>query len=283
MTLVLAAVFATPGCPPNAGQGGGLFGGGASQERWTIRCARLQSPNHADMANVLAGMLRKVPQLKPREVRIVSTTGESVIYYGEYRKITARDGTPAFPPEYQRDIELIRSLSYQNQTPFFFAGPELLASPEPVAGAGAEGDLSTARGAYSLQIAVFYNTGEFTQRKEAAEAYVKDLRRRGYPAYYYHEDPRSFVMVGDFEAADLERGPDGQYRYGPRVQQFIARNPEEFRYVTENGMKVKRRLTGPDGKEQVIIPESLLVPVRGASMAPGPAPSGPQRPPAGRP
>lgn len=245
--------------------GGGLFGGSrANVERWTIRCTRIETPDHRQSANYLADLLRKVPQLRARDVRVSSDAMGSTIYYGEYTKVAGSDGALIFPPEYQRDIELIRSLAYRQQTPFFYAGPELLSTPEPTGPSGAEGDVSTARGTHGLLIAVFYNTLEFRQRREVAEMYVKDLRERGYPAYYYHDPVRSFVYVGDFDRSDLVLTRNGRVIYGERVEQFIARNPDEFKYQSENGHYLKRTL--PDGTQTA--PPSVLVPLPGRSGEP---------------
>jgi hypothetical protein len=199
----------------------------------------------------------------------VDTDGRgSTIFYGRYEKRATASGELVFPDQYQKDIELIRSLAYRDQTPFFFAGPELLSSG---ATSTAEGESSTAKGTYSLLIAVFYNTATFNERKEAAEAYAQDLRKRGYPAYYYHEPARSMVYVGDFDKTDLP-GESGM-AYGPRVQQLIDRNPQEFTIQTENLHVMV--WTGPDGKP--FKPPSVFVPLPGRLQADDLAPVQPQR------
>lgn len=261
LALAGAAVWTAVACQPNGSAGPGLFGSGGNKERWTIRCARLESANHGEMANMLGGLLGKVDGLSSRDVRISSTATTSVIYYGEYTKVPDRDGMLVFPRKYQDDIELIRRLSFRGQTPFFFAGPELISAAAGADAASVEGHVSTAKGTHSLQIAFFYNTSDFNQRKEAAEAYVQDLRRRGFAAYYYHETLRSFVFVGDFDKSDLVPDAGGTYHFGPRVQEFIARNPDEFSYLTENGMKVTHRL--PNGRS--IPNQSILASLPGRS------------------
>jgi len=245
------------GCNNPGGPGGNLFGLGQKQgERWTIRCVRIHGPGHARQAEVLAQALRKVPQLSARNVRVVADAESSTLYYGEYYKVASpTTGLLAFPEEYQRDIELIRSLSYdQTSTPFFTAQPELMDSG-PVLG-HSEWDIANARGTHTLMVAVFYNTPTFAQRREAAEEYVKLLREEGFTAYYCHEPVKSFVFVGDFTAEDIIRTPEGP-RLGPRVEQLIARREEEFRWFTENGHQLKYR--GPDGR--MAPARSELIPV----------------------
>ncbi|UCD30109.1 MAG: hypothetical protein JSV03_06455, partial [Planctomycetota bacterium] len=174
----------------------------------------------------------------------------------EYSKVVSKQtGRLVFPPQFQKDIELIRRLSYKRVTPFFSAHPELLDSG-PSSGRG-EWDVSRAKGKYTLQIAVFYNTATFDKRKEAAEQYVEILREQGYSAYYRHEIVKSHVFVGDFDESDIVQMPDGRKRYGPRVEKFIAGNKEEFQYLHENGYLLKEVV--PDGK--AIAPQSYLVPV----------------------
>lgn len=269
-------LLAPGGCDNTTGRisGGGLFRDPlAGREQWTIRCTRIESPNHRESARKLADLLGKVPGLRARDVRVVSDATGSTLYYGKYVKESSPDGGLIFPPQYQKDIELIRSLTAPQfqSPPFFFAAPELVSPAEPAGPSGAEGDASTAKGTHSLLIAVFYNTPEFTQRKEAAEAYVKDLRERGYPAYYYHEPLKSFVYVGDFDRSDLVLSRDGRILYGRRVEELIARNPSEFRNQSENGQFLKRVL--PDGTS--VAPPALLMPLPGRAEAARPVPAPP--------
>jgi len=116
-------------------------------------------------------------------------------------------------------------------------------------------DVANAKGRYTLQIAVFYNTPTFSERKEAAEQYVKLLRQDGFAAYFRHAPARSFVFVGDFDDSDIIKGPDGP-KAGPRVEQLIKQPEEEYRYTLENGYRVRRKT--PDG--QMIVPPSMLTP-----------------------
>jgi len=248
-TGLLAAALG--GCNGNAGPTRGPGGG---KEEWTIRCTRIETPDHKAQARFFADLLGRVSGLKSAQVRVDSDARGSTIFYGRYEKKAAPGGELVFPQQYQKDIELIRSLAYRDQTPFFFAGPELLSSGGP---AGAEGDAATAKGSYTLLIAIFYNTETFTERKQVAEQYAQDLRKRGYPAYFFHEPARSMVYVGDFDKTDLPLNPN--QAYGPRVQQLIDRNPDEFKIQTENGHIMAR--TGPDG--QPFRPPSVLVPVPG--------------------
>jgi hypothetical protein len=243
------------GCDAGDGGAGGLFrtterGG----ERWTIRCQRFEGPEHELRAETMARMLREVDGLKRDRVRVATDPSGSTLYYGEYRQVASSEtGGWAFPPSMKQDMDLIQRLTLNRQMPFALAYPELI--DKEASGDAGKWHISHCRGTHSLLIAIFYNTPTFNQRREVAEQYARQLREEGYPAYYYHEQVRSQVTVGDFEESDLIRTPDGGWRLGPRVENLIARNEEAFRYVYENGYLPKSRM--PDG--QVAAPMSYLV------------------------
>jgi hypothetical protein len=226
----------------------------AGAEKWTIRCLHSASPAGAEELNRLAEMLKRVNGLQPGKVRVVTDSTGASLNYGEYVKSASpQTGLLVFPPEYQRDLDLIRRLAVAGNTPFKYAAPELL---EKKAAAVGEWDISKSPAAYTLLIAVFYNDADVSQREQAAEGYVKLLREAGYPAYYRHEQLRSYVFVGDFTAKDVVSVGSGK-QFGPKVENFIRGNEQEFRNVTENGRIHKRQ--EPGGK--MVAPQSYLVPV----------------------
>lgn len=260
--MVLAGVLAVMlpvGCE-GFGASGGATGGAArltpvsgDREQWTIRCLRTQVSGHEEVARQMAGMLKQVEGLDPRAVRVVSDSVGSTIYYGRYQKAPSpTDGELVFPPEFQRDINRIRYLALDHVTPFFYAVPELIDRGRP--SDHEEWLVTHARGKYTLQIAVFYNTPTFSQRREAAETYTQLLREEGYSAYFHHDALKSFVFVGDFGDQDVVETPRG-LTFGRRVHELIERNPEQFRHITENGHL--RRVRTPDGRMEP--PTSYLV------------------------
>lgn len=252
--LLMASVLGACDTTRPTSSGGSLVSADDGRERWTIKAFESSEPNHAQQATTLGELLKKVQGLRPESVRVVSGAESSAVYYGEYVKVGSPDsGRLVFPPEYQRDFDFIRRLTDGRSAPFKYAEPQVLQSAEKSRG---ELDVSNAKGAYTLQIAVFYNTPEFSEREEAAREYVRLLREAGYSAYLRHEALRSYVFVGDFEATDVEQTPQGS-RFGPRVEEFIRRNEAEFRHMTENGQIIKRVGPGGDGTA----PPSYLVPV----------------------
>jgi len=214
--------------------GPGLFGSSAGGEKWTIRCCRVETPDHLQRAEMLANMLKKVSQLDARKVHVTSDETGSTIYYGEYHRVASSStGQLVFPPEFQRQIEFIRTLSAVGiGVPFFGAQPELIESTTP--STHPEWDAINAKATHSLLIGVFYNTPTFSERKLAAEQYVEVLRKDGFTAYYYHEPVKSYVYVGDFSAKDRIVTPNG-IRPSQRVEQLIARRADEFSNFHENG------------------------------------------------
>lgn len=254
LTILLA------GCQPDGGAGGAqapsLFGGQTeSGERWTIRAIQMSNPGHQMVLQQLAEQMRNTPNLQPAKVRLVSDATSSTIYYGEYIKVPSKEdaGRLVFPPEYQRDLAAVRGLIVNQQTPCRYAEPELV-NKATEADRG-KYDVANCPGNYTLYIARFYNTPTFNQRKQSAEQYVELLRQEGFPAYYRHEELISSVFAGDFDLSDVVEERDGRKHYSARVERFIARKPEEFKYVTENGHVVLYDTGGQKaGRESVLIP-----------------------------
>ena len=250
---------AGPACDSTGGSGEGLlsggWGGADNREKWTIRCLRAEGPNHEAQCRQLADMLRLVKDLNSRKVRVVTDATGTTIYYGEYVKVPQRGSSVlVFPPEFQRDIGLIRQLGIGQQPVFSGAKPELIEASETPG--RKDWDVANAKGTYTLQIGVFYNTPTFHQRKWAAEEYVRILRQEGFHAYYRHQPGRSFVFVGDFDDSDLIGTPP-DVKFGPRIEQLIAQREQEFRYMLENAHPVKHG----DGTGRMVVPPSILVPV----------------------
>ncbi len=251
----LAVAVCWSGCEAGGGSGMDLFGRERGTQEWTICCMRTQVRDHQRLCNMLANLLRKVDGLEAGKVRVKTNPSSSAIFYGSYYKVKDRDSDRlVFSPEYRRDIELIRSLTYNRSNPFFGAQPE-------VVGGGPKStydkwNVYNAKGDYTLHIAVFYNTGSFQQRKQAARQYAEALREEGYSAYFWHGVVKSHVFVGDFYEEDVVHTPEGA-RFGERVKKFIEENEKEFKYATENGV-IRKRPT-PEGK--TVAPLSKLEPV----------------------
>lgn len=254
------ALLAGVGCESPGNSGALMDLGQGGSEKWTIRCTHTEGPDHLVQANLLADQLRQVAGLRAGKLRTVSTSTGSTIYYGQYVKVASPEtGRLIFPREYLRDLALIQRTNYNGVQVFRYANPELL---ETAAATGLEQwEVANAKGKYTLQIGVFYNTPTFQERKPAAEQYVKQLRQDGFTAYFRHEPARSFVFVGDFDDSDVIKTAAG-HEAGPRVEKLIKQREEEFRYMLENGYRIRKKT--PDG--QMIVPLSMLFPVPGKEV-----------------
>ncbi len=222
----------------------------ARDEYWGIRCVSLRGPNRFRAAKFYAEALKKVDGLKPRLVRVFDENGETRVYYGRYRmRIDRKTGAPKFKPDPSRDLALIRQLSMPappgSQTPYVW--PFALATLEALPGertVPAEWELTRAPGVYSLQVAVFYNTERFNERRYAAEQYCKLLREKGEPAYYYHGPAMSIVCVGAFgkDAIQTVRETDpltGRVQFKQKiVDPKMLELRQKYPFNLENGRKV---------------------------------------------
>ena len=175
------------------------------EDIWAVQCLALEGPNRFTLARGYADALRNVTGLKPDLVRVFHEAEQSGVYYGRYRRrYDPRTDTESFRPDHLRDLDLIRRLSMNIRDsaagsrtvwPFRLATMGTL----PVGrGSHPEWLLTNAPGYYSLQVGVFYNTGEMRRRKYAAEEYCKLLREQGEEAYYDHGAVNSSVCIGAF-------------------------------------------------------------------------------------
>jgi len=240
-------------------------------EVWTIECNEYRGANCKQMADNMATALKKVREMRGREIWVQHEGDFSRIFCGEYKlkfgtpksggSGPARSRAPAEPEiqlndDIKRDLEMVRGLAVGDKYPFFSARP----IPKPLPDVGpSEWDLRNAKGVYTLNVGVTYNTPTLHNYKEAAVEWVKDLRQRGYPAYYYHNPvkPRSSICVGTFGEDALIAGPDGHKRCSDAVTDL--RNREELRWNLENGARTYRAATGPDGTHARMANESFLV------------------------
>lgn len=210
LTVILAAgLTLTTGCPPNGGAG---FGSRNQDENvWAIRALVVRGPQRQQTVARYADALRNVPDLNPKLVNVFDEGGEATLYYGEFRReYDFASGREQFQPDPSASLSLIRQLSFNTNDagrqrtvwPFQFATLGAL----PVGGTttNPNWNLAAAKGFYSLQVAVFYNTDDMKQRRYAAEEYCSVLRERGEEAYYYHGPVNSIVTIGAFPESAVQ-------------------------------------------------------------------------------
>lgn len=165
---------------------------------WAIRCITRVGPEQLAEAEQFAESLKRVQQLDPGQVRVYSDSDGGHVYYGAFRRsFNTQTEQETFSPDPTATLRLIRSLSYDGGRSFPFAGAILEEIPTDDSGPS-EWDLAKINGYWTLQVAVFYNTPEMTRRRQAAVDFCRELRFRGYEAYYYHSMSKSVVTLGAY-------------------------------------------------------------------------------------
>lgn len=251
------------------------------EDLWAVRCITLYGPERFAVLKKYEEALKKVSGLKKDRVQVVHAEDSSALFYGRYqRTYIAAENREKFDPDPAADINLIRQLSVaapdgRNVWPFALATLEPLPGGDP---GNPEWELSRARGAWSLHVAVFYNTKEMKQRKKAAVEYCKLLRQQGEEAYYHHGPVNSSVCIGAFPEGALrnvqvEDPYTGVMNVKTRiVDERLLKLKEKYPVSLENGHKINQIQRSADGKIEQRVPlESFVVaiPKPGAPLGGG--------------
>jgi hypothetical protein len=236
---------------------------------WAIRCITRVGPEQYTEAQNLADSLRRVEQLDPQQVRVYTDTDGGHVYYGSFRRsFNPRTNTETFEPDPSSTLSLIRSLSYDGGQSFPFAGAILEEIPSGETGPG-KWDLSEVDGYWTLQIAVFYNTAEMNRRRQAAVDFCRELRTRGYEAYYYHSMSKSVVTLGAYPEWAVQfkeetpislTGKPAQKRTVVKINNpGLIKLQEEFPYNYENGARIfEKKLNARTGKIEKVARPSFM-------------------------
>jgi len=275
VALAAAAVITTlaGGCAGMGGAGG--RGPAPGEEAWAIRCAAFNGPDRFERARWCEQALKSYPDLKAELVQVLHNEDGSVVYYGRYaRRFDTRTHNEVFVPDPRPALELIRSLSVMVQGQP--AWPFRLAVLEPLPGGPGEApewDLRHARGYWSWQVAVFYNTETMQQRKEAAVAYCRLLREQGEEAYYHHGPVNSSVTIGTFPKqaiVEMQREDplSGVLTATSKiVDERMLALQRRFPHNLENGHLIYEIERGPSGEVASRVPHASF-PVRIPEQSP---------------
>lgn len=273
MSLALTGACAAPdGGAGVAGRSGlGRARAGAKGLPWTILCLELQGEHRDRVIDDVAAVLRDTPGIRADAVLVRhDSDGYTRLYYGTYRRRIDREtGKPSLPPRVRADLASIRSLG----TPmaggttgqYFFRRAYATPLPPPDVG-NPDWALIRADGVYTLQIAAFVSTDDFTEFKRAAAEYCTRLRDLGHEAYYHHSQSVSIVTVGAFGADAIyntevlsadRRAKIEVAHYSANV--LALQKNELFKYNTVNGRYLRERRNGrlgdPPSSQLVLIPK----------------------------
>jgi hypothetical protein len=227
---------------------------GSSGVEWTIMCKELRGPEAESQIEQIAAALRRTQGIQPDKVFTLHEPGRSRLYYGRYRrKADKTTGEFDMPTELRADNRMIKELAVDGE--HFFLESRMMPAPQPHVGDPAW-DIRNNPGQFTLRVAIFYPEGDFDEWKLAAAEYCRELRERGYEAYYRHGDFSSEVCVGSFGSdALLKSRKQGVLVTlpGPEVQKLQAK--ENLRYELWN-LK-----TLADASNRRLLRASRVVPV----------------------
>ena len=160
----------------------------SNDAQWTIYCQAIGGPTHVELANALKTQLVSSTPLK--DWYVIHEDSQSVLYYGFYRSIDSSDAKDSIRAH--SDQKQIQSMATQNGEALF---PHCyfveVTTPDPAA--PSEWNLANANGYWSLQIAAYKDS---PRRKEFAVDAVREARKQGIPAYFYHGETTSSVCIG---------------------------------------------------------------------------------------
>lgn len=157
--------------------------------RYTLLCSIYTGPSHYKRAEELRNKLTAASKLTG--FYLVRGDGQTTLYHGYYR---------AFEPEIDPAAASLAQADKRTiETTIDAAGVTIIRSaifvpmesPDPTA--PSEWDLRNATGQYSLQIAAYK---DHPDRKQAAVDTVRDMRKAGIDAYFFHGPTASSVCVG---------------------------------------------------------------------------------------
>ncbi len=214
--------------------------------RWTICCFAFSGPAHMEQAKRFKEQIAQ--QTKMSDFYVVHNADHSTLYYGYYReidpKIDAKEAARAIA-----DRKTMAEFTNAANGERLFRGVLLVAMEEADPIAPAEWKLSNAQGYWSLQVAAFHDNA---RRKEAAVEAVRDLRKQGYEAFFFHGPAVSSVCIGAFPQTSVDVD-DGPKKFSPDAPVLVA--PPDMDLVqtpSDRPMVIKQRkinVTDPELKK----------------------------------
>ncbi len=247
--LALALALVLGGCDSGGRSSGGFQIFSRRQpEVWTILCTELTGPYHRENCLALADSLRATPDIRSGDVRYEhdNVKQSSRLYYGKYRRRRHPKTNRLDTSKRLRDDMFIIFNLADDQNRRMFGSARAVRYIQPEGLALRQWALTNAPGSYSLQIAVFYPEGEFTQSRSAATQLVAELRGEGHEAYYHHGDVMTMVTIGSFDESAVIERTDGTVYLSEEVLRLQASDPR-FEHNYENGRVINRKIGSTRG------------------------------------
>ncbi len=244
LALAPALALVLGGCDSGGRSSGGFQVFTRRQpEVWTILCTELTGPYHRENCLALADSLRATPDIRPKDVRCEHdpVKESSRLYYGKYRRTRhPRTNRLSTSKQLRDDMFILHDLA-DDQNRRMFSTARAVRYIRPVGLALRQWALTNAPGSYSLQVAVFYPEGEFTESRKAATQLVAELRGEGHEAYYHHGEIMSMVTIGYFDESAVIERTDGTVHLSEEVLRLQASDPR-FKHNYENGQVINRKI-----------------------------------------
>ena len=228
---------------------------------WVIVLATFPSETGAMAA--ADNMVRQLQTLAPQlgELWVHSTGSGAIVVSGRYDS--------AENPDAQAALRHIKAVQIQGQPAFARAmltrvkvRPAGLAT-HPLSLMSVRLRYPDLRPLYTLEVGIWgdFESGKLTVKEihEKAEMQTRELRNRGFEAYFYHDDDKrlSVVSVGVFDSSAIDPRSG---MYGPRLQSLMDKFPAHL----VNGETLLEPIDGRDASRgtRVQKPMPVLIPRR---------------------
>lgn len=226
---------------------------------WTIVLATF--PPQAGQEAAAQNMVRQLRGVAPdlEDLWVHPTRNGTIVATGRYDSPDS--------PQAQADLQRVKAIEIQDRPAFARAMLTRItirpsaASLHPYALMSVRLRFPTTDPLYTLEVGIWsdFESGELTldEIHRKAEAQARELRNRGYDAYFYHDDDKriSSVTVGvfDHKAIDQRTG-----LYGPQLQALM----EQFPAHLVNGERLLEPMDGrnPARGMRVQKPMPVLIP-----------------------
>ncbi len=226
---------------------------------WTIVLATF--PPQVGQEAAAQNMVRQLRGVAPdlQDLWVHTTRNGTLVATGRYDSPDS--------PDAQADLRRVKAIEIRNRPAFARAMLTRItvrpaaASLHPYALLSVRLRYPTTDPLYTLEVGIWsdFESGELTLEEihRKAEAQTRELRNRGYDAYFYHDDDKrmSTVTIGvfDYKAIDQRTG-----LYGPQLQALM----EQFPAHLVNGERLLEPIDGrnPSRGTRVQKPRPVLIP-----------------------